>query len=272
MKSYAARLCDDLEDETSLSSSHQGVRSGVLFFDTSGKGYISPAGIFSPQLSVKGFSADFIRQWSASAGPDRRAVLDRYSPTQVIGGLVQDQGLVIVAKTTLKESLLEQEDEDEPGLGPPPAEPTVHIPSQEPFRPVRYRVEDVDGILDYNEVLSMIHHGKIIATTQVKRVGEHFNWKRAQSFTEFQSALEQGPQASVSGLATKAPSLDPPVVAIYKYVSAEKSPSFSPGQLDAIKTTFGASASDRFFWYPSLDLEKASEVAGTMLFKGEASI
>lgn len=223
------------------------VRTGVIFMETSGRGYLMPHGIFSPNTRLKLACADFIRAWAVFMPLDARADLQQHRPEELVNQLINEQGLVLFVK------------------------PAGAV--REAVEPAHYEVDGLDGHFSYTDMLNLIMSGKV---TSNSFVDDGTEWNEAIKFPEFQRVFadEPGQHHPATTLATPPPEdLRPDVPGkIFPYYSATELPRLSSDQVGHLVTTFGITVeADTFYWRQSLVSTRGAEVPATTLFRVKQS-
>lgn len=234
------------------------VQSGVMFFNTSDQPYLSANGAYSHHTTLTKACKDAVGVIAARLPSKNRILVTRHDPVDVVENLLRKKGLVMFAK-------IAQVKED--------YEPEVTLPGDEP-EPLRYQFQDVDGILNWSDVLNLIHSGKLTAQSK----GRHVNrdgtplssyYSLEQLSAAFGRALKSKPGTNLA--TKKLKTLDPvacdPRAGAYRLYSMSRSPNLSKSQVENLQKTFGIQPCSKVYWFNSLKggIKPQTMTAGNIL-------
>jgi len=241
---------------------------GTLFVvnTDAGRQFVRPYATSS--TSMKEASREFLQMWATRAGDaETRQTILTYDPMALLGSLIQEHNLIILRRPRPK---VQEQEGDEADIGPEfdfapaPREPAIHI-EQPVSKQVRYRVADVDGVLDHQEVRNLIRNGKIDNRTRLKYVGDKFNWKLASSFKEFARDFAEADHGqgglstpdSVTQQLTHDLAQEPIKRTHLVMVSNTPTPRWQPDVRTYILGTFELQPDDTIYWISSLRVSQA---------------
>lgn len=256
---------------------------GTAFVINAGSEYQFVRPFATSSVSMKEGAREFMQMWASRVGdPELRQSILTYNPLSLLGALIQEHHLIIFRRPRPKVEEQEgEENESDFEFGPAPADPTVHI--EQPYsKGARYRVENIDGVLDFQEIRNLIYSGDITPRTRLKYVGDKFNWKLASSFDEFKRDFEEskiwGPMSAHdpnAGLST------PPILTnalrkefgqpkdAQRYVMASNTPTprWAPGIQEYLLGLFDVKPDDKIYWISALTNTQAErELRGNEVF------